>query len=88
MRVERVRGGAFLAGSAWARLEQAIAAQAPRLAGPDVDLEAGNDAEPTLLTLAGRPRPGEAREATALGDAVADRPECGGYPERRAFSHH
>ncbi|MFI5612861.1 AAA family ATPase [Amycolatopsis sp. NPDC051903] len=53
------RGPGFANGrSARALLEQAIAAQALRLAGPDVDLEAVADAELTLLTLADLPAPG------------------------------
>lgn len=53
------RGSGFANGrSARGLLEQAIAAQALRLAGPDVDLESVDDAELTLLTPADLPPQG------------------------------
>ncbi|MFF4596575.1 AAA family ATPase [Amycolatopsis sp. NPDC001319] len=53
------RGSGFANGrSARGLLEQAIAAQALRLAGPDVDLESVDDAELTLLTPADLPSHG------------------------------
>jgi hypothetical protein len=51
------RGNGFANGrSARGLLEQAIGAQALRLAGPDVDLESLADEELTLLTMADLPR--------------------------------